>query len=515
MRALPWILIPCVLLSAPAFAGGKPFSEENRWATERRLVAELSLIRREKGLPPLLWCERMALPMRLHLEALLEAGYRGEGAAPARVGRVTMRASKYHGWTGGEIFANYGTAREGEYDPREQVERMFGNPDVKRSYTDPVQNIGAAVLRVMKGGKVFVYLAVAKVETGDVKKEFDRAASFAFRIASGNAGLSEEGLSALETFPAFEGAPLYLDLLRGKDAARRASAVRALGALADPASIPPLLAHLSDKDASVREAALECLRAMTGLKDRGPEPRGWETWWEASRDEFKPVGRWEPPPPPPPVPPEGAEGEGEKPAPEPERKEPEPLEAKTLGRHVRSALSGKTSPVLRLYCARALGLAMDSKTASNLLPVLEAAHFPVRLQAAEALVRRPHKSLLSKLTGALRKRADDPPVLRLLYKAIGRTGEKRAVKVLAQGATREPNLAVACACARGLSGVREKSAVSALIKILADAEARGKDALASATRSSLAVLTRASPGKTAAQWAAWWAKNRGRFSFPD
>jgi hypothetical protein len=324
MRWYLWIVIPIVLATHPALAGGKPFADGTRWATERRLVAELSLIRREKGLPPLLWCERMALPMRLHLDALIEAGYRGEGAAPARVGRVTMRAHKYHGWTGGEIFANYGTAREGEYDPREQVERMFGNPDVKRSYTDPVQNAGAAVLRVMEGGKVFVYLAVAKVEAADVRRESDRIASFAFRIASGNAALVKEGLSALETFPAFEGAPLYLQLLRGSDASHRVSALRALGALADPASIPPLLSGLADKEASVRTAALESLRAMTGMKDRGPDPREWKTWWEAKRDEFKPAGKWEPPPPPPPEPAEG-EGKGkETRRPRPNRRNPLP-----------------------------------------------------------------------------------------------------------------------------------------------------------------------------------------------
>jgi HEAT repeat protein len=168
-----------------------------------------------------------------------------------------------------------------------------------------------------------------------------------------------------------------------------------------------------------------------------------------------------------------------------------------------------------MYCARALGLGMDSKTAGNLLPVLEAPLFPVRLEAAEALSRRPHKSLLSKLTSALRKRANDPPVLRLLYKALGRTGEKRAVKILAQGATRESNLAVAVACARGLGGVRDKASVSALIKVLADAEVRGRDVLASATRSTLAVLTGASPGKAAAAWGRWWSKNRGKFTFPD
>ncbi|MHC4780212.1 MAG: HEAT repeat domain-containing protein, partial [Planctomycetota bacterium] len=310
MRTIHRISLLLFLAPVAAISGEKPFDEARIWSTERRLVAELSLVRREKGLPPLVWCEKMALPMRLHLDALMAAGYRGEGAAPAHVGRVSARAVKSHGWKDGEIFANYGTARADDYDPREQVTRMLTNPDVKRSFTDARQNAGAAVLRPMEAGKVFVYLAVSRIDAAAVAADFDTVATVAFRIASGSKELKSEGFRQLAAFPTFEGAPLYRDLLGSKDAEARTAATRALGALGDPSCIPSLIEALEDSESSVRDTALAGLRAITSLTDRSAKE--WRIWWEGACDEFKPVGRLEVSPPAAPSS-EGADT-GEKPA---------------------------------------------------------------------------------------------------------------------------------------------------------------------------------------------------------
>jgi HEAT repeat protein len=450
----------------------------------------------------------MALPMRLHLEAFLEAGYRGEGAPPARVGRCSKRAPENHGWTYGEIFANFGTARRTEYDPREQIDRMLSNPEI-RSYTDPKQNAGACVLKTVKGGKVVVYLAVARVETRHVREEFDRAAHLASWILGGTDAERDEALRRQWAEAVHEGVPFYRSLLHDKAPARRVAAVNALGAVADPALLPVLFEILNDRDESVRKRTLEVLHSLSGKADLDADAQAWATWWKAAEEKFKTVGTFLPPKPAETaVPPEG---EGETPPPPPD--DPLAPSEKTADRMARK-VSAVADPRARMFLVRAVGNARDAKAAGRLVPLVTAGPFPVAEEAANALARCSSRSLVGKIASVAQKSQGEPLLLLPLVKALGRTRDRKTVKVLASCALGNPNPAVAVACARALGGVRERSAVSALIRILVEAEVAGRSPLLSVARSSLASLTRASPGRTGADWKAWWAKNRSSFKFP-
>jgi hypothetical protein len=59
-----------------------------------------------------------------------------------------------------------------------------------------------------------------------------------------------------------------------------------LGRVEDVRAIPPLLARLRHPDPSVRSAARESLVRLTG-EDQGTDPAKWESWWDASKKDFR------------------------------------------------------------------------------------------------------------------------------------------------------------------------------------------------------------------------------------
>ncbi|MHC5037705.1 MAG: HEAT repeat domain-containing protein, partial [Planctomycetota bacterium] len=388
----------------PLHAQDPRFSAKRIWETEQRLVAELSLLRQERGLPPLVWCERMAMPLRVHMDLLLEVGYRGEGSPTFRFGNVFQRATKYHAWPWPEIFANFGTARGGDYDPREQIDRMLTNTQIQ-SYTNGAQNAGACVMRRIEKGKVLIYLAVGKIDKKTAREEREKTGALAAWIIAGKSEEKEAALSRLWPERTHEGVPFYLSLLQGKESADKVAALRALGGVGDPSLIPLFVETLGDPAPRAREAAHTALKTLAGRDEGGKDAQGWRTWWIAHRADFKPAGPWLPPPPPKPE--AGAEpetkGDEENPPPPPSPPE-DPLAwtEKAGARHLPKLLAAKEPKVavFGVWAVRPLG---DPKIAGRLPGLLNHASFPVREAAARTLVHCAHKSLYKKIVPALRK----------------------------------------------------------------------------------------------------------------
>gem|GEM_PF-3077161 len=518
-RGLPLaaaVLIGCAALASPgsARAGERPFAEENLWASARRLALELSLLRLERGLPPLRWCERMALPMRLHLDALLEAGYRGVGTPPASVGRCAERATENHRWRGGQVYANFGLADPETYEPREQIERMLESRKIK-SYTDPEQNAVACVLRPLSDHRVFVYLAVAKADPEAIGKELDAVARPAPWVFGGSRRDEKTALGLLVARASPEGVPLFLALLADRDPSRRRTAVRALEKTRDPGVVPVLLDALEDRDPEVRAEAADALRRLTGKEDGPNAPGSWRDWWASARDGFRPPDLPEEAPPPPPGEGDGRgeEADGAEPPDEEKPAEAKPFPIRgSASRVARKALSA-SDPRARLFCAR--GLSLDGGGGSALAGLLSDASFPVRREAALGLERVSGKRLFPKLARALSGAGNDPLVLMPLYRALGRTGDRRAVRILDASAQENASVAVQASIAKGLGRIADKRAVDALLGLLKRAESSGSKGLSSAARRALLALTGAEAGSSAADWEAWWRENRRTFRFPD
>lgn len=499
-----WIIAPALLLAAVPARGADRFDGSNLWSTERELVLTLSLMRQEKGIPGVVWCERMALALRRHAVLAIEAGYAGEGAPPASLGRCDPRARACHGWDAGEIFSNFGTASRTDYDPREQIERMLSNPDI-RSYMDPARNVAACVLRPLGNGRVLVTLAVATADATKIGRETDAAGVLAARAFGGGPGERRDALRAMAGRPLHEAAPLYEALLAGKDAGARAAALRATGALADLAHVPLWCGLLGDPDPVIRETARDCLHAVTGKTDLPGDVEAWRAWWKTAGDGFKPAGTLRPDPPAP-----GEDGNGLATAGDPASA----LEAREAASLARKALSVK-EPAVLWFCVRGIASARCGISASALLPLLDGAPLPVHGEVARALTTLAEKSHFPRLAASLRAASGRPVVLSDLYLALARSGDARAIPLLSSASLSEDNPAVACRCARSLGLFREARAVSALITVLGEAERVSNAVLASAARTTLKSLTGQSPGDAASDWAAWWSRSRGSFEFPE
>jgi HEAT repeat protein len=307
-----------------------------------------------------------------------------------------------------------------------------------------------------------------------------------------------------------EGVPFYRSLLEDKAPERRIAGVNALGAVADPALLPVLFSVLGDRDETVKRTAIETLRTLSGRKDADADPESWKTWWKGVEETFKTAAKHLPLKPADPQEPPPEDGEA---PPPPSPKNPLALSAESADRFARKA-GAVADPRGRMFLVRAVGNARDAKAAGRLVPLVTGGSFPVAREAANALARCSSKSLVGKIASLAQKSQAEPLLLLPLIKALGRTRDRKTVKVLASCGLGNPNPAVSVACARALGGIRDTSAVSALVHILLEAEKTDRPPLASVARSSLSSLTRASPGRRGADWKAWWAKNRGSFKFP-
>ncbi|MEW6073789.1 MAG: HEAT repeat domain-containing protein, partial [Planctomycetota bacterium] len=91
-------------------------------------------------------------------------------------------------------------------------------------------------------------------------------------------------------------AEYLVPMLKDVDIFVRMATARVLGDLRAPIGIPALIDALEDPEASVREAAVVALRAVTGREqnfdpnakesDRAKAVRRWREWWEKAQDEF-------------------------------------------------------------------------------------------------------------------------------------------------------------------------------------------------------------------------------------
>jgi hypothetical protein len=178
--------------------------------------------------------------------------------------------------------------------------------------------------------------------------------------------------------------------------------------------------------------------------------------------------------------------------------------------------SGKVAEKLALLRAQ-----KDSESAEIVKAVGKAladADVGVRVEAIEALARAKHGSALELLLAYHKEhrkalRADEV-VLPKLLRAIARSGDERAVDVLADDVQGQLKPATLSARILGLGRVRSKRAADALVRVMGTIGFAEQQRHLEDFRLTFVVLTGSDQGRTFEAWSSWWSKNRESFALP-
>ncbi|MHC5019222.1 MAG: HEAT repeat domain-containing protein, partial [Planctomycetota bacterium] len=432
-----------------------------RAALERSLVAELSILREDRGLPPLEWDPRLALTLREYLADMLERGWKGGPPMATPAGKATLRAKQRHRHPAPEVFDNFSPQAREEFSVEKVADALI-TAELMASFRDAANGLAAAAIVEGEAG-VFSCIAVVKADdgarAGQAQLSGQAAATWLAVLGSRGEARAEAMKLHLPTGSA-AAVPWLLHLLRtDRDKALRVEVIRALGRAGTTTAIAPLIEQVAKGKDDAKAAAAEALAALTG-QAHGDSAKAWAGWWEGAKANVTlaplPVGQ--PPEPPQPV--------------------PGPAALSGFKKAVKSK-----DPALRVIACRGIGHAKPERAASTVAKLLGDPDDEVRRAAAAALGALGETAGLSKLQKS--------------WKSV----------------TTSPRLARAAVAAAG--GIRDTKAVDFLVGLLPTLKRSHGDGVSRVGFATLRTLTGHDAGEDAGAWKSWWKGAKREFTFPE
>ncbi len=219
------------------------------------------------------------------MNALVRAGYRGQGPPGKSLPKSKPLALSRHGWALG-LFENFTNGDKSSMSPAQIVSLLRQHPQI-RSLMRTDLNCGAAAACECPGATyLIINVALAREPNSfvAVRAKVDAAlaelekADGAKRLAIAR---TLAGLKDPETLLGLT------ELLSAPEADVRKEAARGLAAVGDCWPMDRLVERLaSDPDASVKPEVQRALEAITGKKDYKGDAAKWKIWWEVERDIF-------------------------------------------------------------------------------------------------------------------------------------------------------------------------------------------------------------------------------------
>jgi len=281
-----------------------------------------------------------------------------------------------------------------------------------------------------------------------------------------------------------------------------------------------------------RKALRVAFATLTGA-DQGEIPADWETWWRNNKKSFdmlekrpqvaEDVSRfWE-----------GYWGvpyyeEGDEPAP-PTMRSPitrienpskEQVEEATTG--IKEAFKTRDEDVISVALERWGGV-LDKKVVHELAAGMRSRDRGVKMMAIEVLGWTKYEPALKQLHREFRRSKTkwdkDEDMFAELLQAIGRHGDPSSVKVLSESPFKALTLATGRARILGLGNIRDKSAITELVKgtqLAGDNPPRswrpmGDKRFVKEFTIALTILTGQEYGRDLEAWRQWWRKNEKTF----
>lgn len=443
--------------AVPSQDNERALAPARRAALERSLVAQLSILREDRGVPPLEWDPRLALTLREYLADMLERGWDGGPPISTPAGKATVRAKQRHRHTVAEVFDNFSPQQRADFSVEVVAEAMI-SAELMASFRDPNNRLAAAA--IVEGDKgVFSCIAVAAGDP-DAQAERSGQAAAAWLAALGSRGAARaDALKAHLPDRCAEAVPWLLHLIQtDRDPALRAAVVRALGRSGTTSAVQPLITQLSRSKGAARGEIAEALSGLTG-QAHGEDAKAWVGWWADVGERFVLPAITDNGP----------------------LSTPTPVSAKEALAGFKKALKSK-DPALRVIACRGIGHTRDPKAASSLAKLLGDPEDEVRRSAATAFGTLGAPGGVAKLKGAWKRLAATP---RLARAAVG-----------------------------ALGGIQDKKAVSLLVDLLPMLGRAGKGT-SDAGYGALRALTGHDAGSDPGAWKKWWRKAKSGFVFPS
>ncbi|MCI0343721.1 MAG: hypothetical protein L0216_21655 [Planctomycetales bacterium] len=270
---------------APATPAENPAAQGGPLAIGRRIFAALNDARASSKVPAALWSDKVYIALQDHVNALVRAGYRGQGPPGKSLPKSKPLALSRHGWAL-NLFENFTNGDKSSMSPAQIVSLLRQHPQI-RSLMRTDLNCGAAAACECPGATyLIINVALAREPNSfvTVRGKVD-AALGALENADG-----AKRLAVAKTLAGLKDPETLLgltDLLSASEADVRKEAARGLAGLEDCWPMDKLVERIaSEPDAGAKAEVQRALEAISGKRDYKDDATKWKIWWDVERDVF-------------------------------------------------------------------------------------------------------------------------------------------------------------------------------------------------------------------------------------